>query len=87
VVPTERLRETLQELRNELARSDAGDPATRERIQATALEIDAWLERAQPPEDSLSGRLQEAVARFEKEHPHLAATLQRVVDALSDLGI
>ena len=86
-MPTERLRETLRELRAELARSDAGDPATRENVQATALEIDAWLERPEPTEDSWSDRLRVGVARFEKEHPHLAATLQRVVDALVDLGI
>ena len=86
-MPTERLRETLQELRAELARSDAGDAETRESVQATALEIDAWLERPEPPEESWSDRLRIGVARFEKEHPRLAATLQRVVDALSDLGI
>ncbi|MBW2314559.1 MAG: DUF4404 family protein [Deltaproteobacteria bacterium] len=84
---SEHLRETLNELRAELAGSDAGDPATRSRVQAAADELDAWLDRAQEPEGGLRDRLREAVARFEEEHPTLSATVQRVVDALADLGI
>ena len=83
----ERLRETLAELRHELGRTDAADDEARERVQAAARELDAWLERAEPPEDSLAERLREAVVRFEEDHPRLSATLQRVVDALADLGI
>lgn len=83
----ERLRETLAELRQELARTDAADHDARERVQAAAREIEAWLERAEAPEDSLAERLREAVVRFEEDHPRLAATVQRVVDALADLGI
>jgi hypothetical protein len=81
------LRETLAELRQELARTDAADHDARERVQAAAREIDAWLEHAEAPEDSLGERLREAVVRFEEDHPRLSATLQRVVDALADLGI
>jgi uncharacterized protein YukE len=86
-VSQERLRETLAELRRELSRADAADADARERVQQAAREIDAWLERAEAPEESLPERLREAVVRFEEEHPRLSATLQRVVDALSDLGI
>jgi hypothetical protein len=81
------LRETLAELRQELARTDAADHDARERVQAAAREIDAWLDRAEAPEDSLGERLREAVVRFEEDHPRLSSTLQRVVDALADLGI
>ena len=83
----QRLRETLAELRRELASTDAADDEARERVQQAARELDAWLERAEPPGESLPDRLREAVVRFEEEHPRLSATLQRVVDALSDLGI
>lgn len=83
----ERLRETLNDLHGELERTDADDPEARERVRAAAEALDAWLEGAEEPDDSLGDRLREAVARFEGEHPTLAATLQRVVDALSDLGI
>jgi len=83
----ERLRETLDELRGELARTEPDDAEARDRVQAAADEIDAWLERAEEPEESLTDRLQEAAGRFEAEHPNLAATVRRVVDALSDLGI
>lgn len=84
---SERLRETLNELRAELADSDTGDAETRARVQAAADELEAWLERAEEPEGGLRDRMREAVTRFEEEHPTLSATVQRVVDALSDLGI
>jgi len=86
-VESERLRQTLNELRAELADSDTGDAETRERVQAAADELEAWLERAEEPEGGLRDRMREAVTRFEEEHPTLASTVQRVVDALSDLGI
>ena len=84
---SERLRETLTQLRQELAASDRGDPETRERVQAAADALDAWLERSEEPEGGLGDRLREAAVRFEGDHPGLATTLQRVVDALSELGI
>jgi len=87
IVKSERLRETLAQLRSELAASDTGDPETRERVQAAADALDAWLDRAEEPEGGLGDRLRESAVRFEKEHPTLAVTVQRVVDALSDLGI
>jgi hypothetical protein len=83
----QRLRETLNELRAELARSDAGDPDARDRVQAAAREIDAWLERSEEPESPLEDRLREAAVRLEEEHPNLAGAVRRVVDALSNLGI
>ena len=84
---SERLRETLKELRAELARNESGDPAARERVEAASQEIEAWLERAEEPEGSLNDRLRESAVRFEKEHPNLAGAVRRVVEALSDLGI
>jgi len=86
-VSSERLRETLNDLRAELADSDAGDPTERERVKTAIHEIEAWLERSEEPEHPLEERLQTAAIRFEEEHPNLAGAVRRVVDALSDLGI
>jgi len=90
-----RLRETLAELQRELEGTDAGDPHARRRVEEAAREIDAWLERtdvreARPDEDadeSIGDRLRDAALRFEEEHPALASTVRRVIEALSDLGI
>ena len=86
-MPRERLRKTLSELRRELHQTDAADPDARERVREAAEELDAWLEGADAPEESLTERLNEAVAQFESEHPNLASTVRRVIDALADLGI
>ncbi len=83
----ERLRETLEALQQELESTQPSDEAARENLREAAGAIDAWLERAEPVDESLGDRLRDAVARFEGEHPTLASTIQRVVDALSDLGI
>jgi hypothetical protein len=90
-----RLRETLSELQRELERTDAGDAEARRRVAEAAREIDAWLERTGPgsgrpdegAEESIGDRLRDAALRFEEEHPALATTVRRVIDALSDLGI
>lgn len=90
-----RLRETLSELHRELERTDAGDAQARQRVEEAAREIDAWLERTGPEsgrpdedaEESVGDRLRDAALRFEEEHPTLASTVRRVIDALSDLGI
>ena len=93
-----KLRETLAELHRELERTEPRDTAARERVKQAAREIDAWLESAEtseqraerPDEDadeSVGDRLRDAAIRFEEEHPNLSATVRRVIDALSDLGI
>ena len=83
----ERLRETLSDLRDDLAQIEPHDDASRERLEATARELDTLIAQAEDEEDSLSETLQEALLRFRQEHPNLAAAVRRVVDALADLGI
>ena len=88
-MPTSRLRETLQELEQELERAEALDAGSRERLERVVDEVRELLERTQErdEEPSLLERLREATREFEEEHPALAETVGRLATALSNMGI
>lgn len=81
----------LRELRAQLAANKESDP------QALALldDVTADLERLHDEDlpstkedvDSVSGRLQNLLTKFEAEHPLMTSVLQQVLDGLANLGI
>ena len=90
----EKLRRSLDELRNLLVVSTSLDPAIRERLEQTIDEIEAALDstsvRESSPEaanSTLAGRLSDATFEFEASHPNLSGAVGSVVDALSRMGI
>lgn len=80
------LRRTLDALHAELARIEHVEPALRRELSDTIDEIRNVLGAA-PADESLGGRLRNAVMRLETEHPALGETVQRLTKALADLGI
>ena len=87
----ENLRRRLAELHAELEKVDAVDAEARAALEEVMHEIRDVLARAEDEERheeaSLADRLRDAGRHFEESHPTLTATLGRVVDALSALGI
>jgi len=87
----ENLRRRLAELHAELEKVDAVDAEARAALEEVMHEIREVLARAEDEERreeaSLADRLRDAGRHFEESHPTLTATLGRVVDALSALGI
>ena len=82
------LREVLSELHEALESTPDIDGGLREELRATAEEINEALDATDDsPLGQLRNRLQEAIARFEEQHPQLTGVVGRVADALSDLGI
>ena len=88
-MPRTRLRQTLEELEQELERTGPVDERSRELLEHVVVEVREILERTDEPEErrSLRDRLSEATEAFEVEHPALAETLGRLATALSQLGI
>ncbi len=80
----ESLRRELRRLQNELGSAQVRDPATRDRLDELAADIDRALESGGA---GLAEQLQASVALFEAEHPDLALLTARVIDALVKLGI
>ena len=89
-MPRTRLRQTLEELEQELERAGPVDERSRELLEHVVAEVREILARTEEPGDeerSLRDRLTEATEAFETEHPALAETLGRLATALSNLGI
>jgi len=87
----ENLRRRLAELHAELESMDAVDAEARAALEEVMHDIRDVLARSEDEErreePSLADRLRDAGRHFGELHPTLTATLGRVVDALSALGI
>jgi len=79
----------LEELRDELARTEAKDEKGQELLQSLNTDIQTLLERADDtePDDSLVERLQDSIDHFETTHPTLTVTLSQMLNALNNAGI
>lgn len=88
----EKLKTTLNELHAELSGAESLDPELRDLLEATVADINATLQKRtdgdeSPPEESITGRLSDAVQQFEDSHPTLAGVVQRMIDVLGQMGI
>jgi hypothetical protein len=89
----QRLRQSLEDLRLQLATADLPDQATRLRLEQTIVEIESALGPGQalvpvrPVNSSLVRRLSDATDEFEASHPTLSGAIGSVIDALSRMGI
>ncbi len=85
------LHEHIQQLHEELEAATAVDAEARKQLQELLSDIRSLLSRADEPTDhtpqSLAERLEDATRDFEASHPTLSATVGRVIDTLSNLGI
>ena len=87
----DRLREDLERLHQELARSESVDAVARGLLTDVLHDIEAILEHSEPEtavaDESLIDRLRETTSHFEKSHPTLTELVGRIADLLSRLGI
>jgi len=82
----ERLRELLQALHAELGRATRLDTRVEADLRTIMDDIRGALDRAEPDEhESLHARLSQTLDHFETDHPRLALTVRRVLDAMSRL--
>jgi len=86
------LRQTLQQLHEELGRASSIDPES-ERLLRELMADSAKLigagESGQAPAESggIVERLVEASKDFEEQHPGLVSAIGRLADALSRMGV
>ncbi len=74
----------IHERLNEAGSVDAG---SREMLMQVMGDIERALAQQGAPEEANTSRLEALAVRFEADHPALAATLRRLVDLLSEVGI
>lgn len=88
--PLEKLRQTVSELESELAELSTIDAETRAVLDQAAAEIQSALKKQDTSDiepSSISDRLRLSLQEFEAEHPTFAGVLERLINALGQLGI
>lgn len=85
----QRLRQVIEDLRQELEQVASEDPAKRERLERLRSSIDARLEGpvAADHQQELIEELRDEAVEFEVEHPDVSATLRGFLNMLSNIGI
>ena len=89
-VRLEKIRAALDELERELSNLESVDPETRAVLEEARHEIESALYKDEPDQiehESLTERLDTAAQTFQVSHPTLAGVIQRMIDALAQLGI
>jgi len=83
----QKLRELLQQLHDELERTQSVDEQGREMLRHVNADIQQFLDPTQENPESLLDRLQNAIDHFEVEHPAVTAALSQMLNTLSNAGI
>ena len=82
----------LREVHAELAAAEDVDEETLALLGEVTADLQKLSRRgksraSQEDVDSVAGRMQDLLTRFEADHPRLTSVLQQVLDALANLGI
>ncbi len=85
----EQLRQSLEELRSELARLEAEEAQVRERLDTLISGIETQLDN---PDDathhqSLIQDFRQSISQFEVSHPTTTAILNQIMVTLGNMGI
>lgn len=83
----QKLRDLLEKLQDELARTQSVDEQGREMLSRLNADIQQFLDPARENPETLLDRLQSAIDHFEMDHPAITAALSQVLNALSNAGI
>lgn len=83
----QKLPEILQQLHDELERTESVDEEGREMLSHLSADIQKFIDPAEEDDETLFGRIQDAIDHFEVEHPAITAALSQMLNALSNAGI
>lgn len=83
----QKLRILLEQLHEELARTESVDEKGREMLRHLNTDIQQFLDPDRENPTTLLGRLQAAIDHFEVEHPAITAALSQMLNTLSNAGI
>ena len=88
----EKLRTTIADLEQELSGLDTLDAESRALLEEAATEIQSALHKndhaaLHTGSEPVAERLADAARSFESSHPTLAGVVQKLIDALAQLGI
>lgn len=85
----QRLRELLEQLHEELEKTETVDQGTGEVLTGLKQDISRLVQDETSIEDEQEGlteRLNDVVGHFEEDHPKLSMVIQHVLDSLARMG-
>jgi hypothetical protein len=87
----QQLRDKLNELHDELAKTETLDSNTRAVLEELSKDIQELLDMPGDQGDHnygpLTGRLRASLVYFEASHPRLTGAMERAIDALVQMGV
>jgi hypothetical protein len=83
----ESLQSLLAKVHERLNEADPADTGSREMLTEVMKDIERALGQGTATSPANTSRLEALAVRFEADHPTLAASLRRLVDLLSEVGI
>ena len=84
---TQKLRELLQQLHDELKQIETVDDDGREMLSHLNADIQQFLDPARENPESFLERLQSAIDHFQVEHPDITTALSQMLNTLNNAGI
>jgi hypothetical protein len=81
------LRELLEKLHNELEQTTSVDENGREMLSHINADIQKFLDPSEEDDDTLFGRIQDAIDLFEVDHPAITSALSQILNSLNNAGI
>jgi hypothetical protein len=83
----ESLQTLLGKVHERLNEAGSADVGSRELLTQVMQDIERTLGQGAVPKEANTSRLEALAVRFEADHPALAASVRRLVDLLSEVGI
>ena len=83
---SERLQRTLAELEQELSEIDDLDPEARVALSEARQDIEAVLDKAEPPLEEVAEKVNKAMSDFHARHPALSEVARKVTETLGEMG-
>ena len=83
----QKLPELLQQLHDELERTESLDEKGREMLIHLNADIQKFIDPAEEDDETIFDEIQDAIDHFEVEHPVITAALSQILNTLSNAGI
>lgn len=82
-----KLPELLQQLHDELEKAESIDEEGREMLAHLNADIQKFIDPDEEDDDTIFEQIQDAIDRFEVDHPVITAALSQILNSLSNAGI
>lgn len=87
-MPKEKLKNSVEELRNELSLNENLEPSQQEELSDLAGRLDAMLSGdADHWEEKLVDGMEQKLLEYEQDHPVVARIMREIVTTLSNIGV